>query len=209
MSRTLALAWFGAVVAMTPVSAQAPGKLYRVVVLAQVEQSRSVVQSVVVPELARMGFVQGENLAIDFRAGPPPELPHLARETLTRTPDAILAITTPAASAVRQASKDNPIVLFGGQDAVSEGLGQSLSQPGGNVTGVVILARDLDAKRLNLLHEIVPRARRIGYLMYSLSLAEPHGRGAGRSRRGNESGHRACGCRRCESGRLPGSVQGI
>jgi ABC-type uncharacterized transport system substrate-binding protein len=102
MSRTLALAWFATVVAITPVSAQAPGKLYRVAVLAQVEQSHSVVQSVVVPELARMGFVQGDNLAIDFRAGPRPELPHLARETLTRTPDAILAITTPAASAARR-----------------------------------------------------------------------------------------------------------
>jgi putative ABC transport system substrate-binding protein len=86
-----------------------------------------------------------------------------------RVPDAILTVATPSGRAAREATSTIPIVVFGGEDAVSEGLVQSVSRPGGNITGVVILSKTLDAKRLELLHEAVPAARRIAILLYPYS----------------------------------------
>jgi putative ABC transport system substrate-binding protein len=147
-------------------SAQDARKIYRLAVLAQSSPSVEAVRSIVVPELAKQGFVEGVNLVVDLHAGADDELPSLAREIVDRAPDAILTIASQPTRAARRRTSTIPIVLFGGEDAIAEGFAETLARPGGNVTGVVIMAVQLDGKRLQLLHEAVPSARRVAVLLY-------------------------------------------
>jgi putative tryptophan/tyrosine transport system substrate-binding protein len=114
------------------------------------------------PVLAREGFAEGLNLVLEVRIGTAAELPARAEELLAAKPDAILANGGVAIRAVRQHSTTVPIVgaAIGG-DPIAAGFAASLARPGGNVTGVVMLAPELDAKRLELLQQAVPAARRI------------------------------------------------
>jgi putative tryptophan/tyrosine transport system substrate-binding protein len=147
-------------------SAQDARKIYRLAVLAQSSPSVETVRSIVVPELAKHGFVAGVNLVVDLHAGADDELPSLAREIVDRAPDAILTIASQPTRAAQRRTSTIPIVLFGGEDAIAEGFAETLARPGGNVTGVVIMAVQLDGKRLQLLHEAVPSARRVAVLLY-------------------------------------------
>jgi putative ABC transport system substrate-binding protein len=70
-----------------------------------------------------------------------------------------------SAKAAKAATSETPIVFLAGQDPVSEGLVKSLNRPGGNVTGVTVVLGELETKRLQLLHEIVPAAHSVGYLV--------------------------------------------
>src|SRR5262245_9820399 len=117
--------------------------------------------------LEQAGFVSGRNVAIEFRSanGSYERLPVLAAE-LVKIPVAVIAATGGEASghAAKGATSNIPIVFTAGSDAVKGGLVASLNRPGGNVTGVSLLGMALDAKRLQLLHEFVPRASTIGVL---------------------------------------------
>jgi putative ABC transport system substrate-binding protein len=125
--------------------------------------SLGITRAETLPELAKLGFSEGRNLFVDERAGDAPAtLPALARELLLGKPDAIIAIGHDAIRAMRDATHAVPIVMFG---TPPEGdFAGSLARPVGNVTGVVILATLLDGKRLDLLHEAVPAARRVAAL---------------------------------------------
>src|SRR5215203_2506163 len=114
-------------------------------------------------QLGKLGFIEGRNLVVDVRVGAPDELPRMARELVATKPDVVVAVSA-ALTAMKQASSTVPIVAFG-PDPVAQGFAQSLSQPGGNVTGVVILAAELDGKRLQLLQEATP-GRRMGVLLH-------------------------------------------
>jgi len=78
-------------------------------------------------------------------------------------PDAILAVSVAAIKAIQEATTTLPIVMYG-DDPVGQGFAASLARPGGNVTGVTMLAAELDGKRLQLLHEALPSARRMAIL---------------------------------------------
>src|SRR6478736_4606976 len=121
------------------------------------------IRQVTVPELAKLGFEEGRNLILDERDGNADALGRLAQELVQDKPDAIIPIGGPAVRAASQATSTIPIVVFG---ALPRGKAApaSLARPGGNVTGVVILGPELDGKRLELLHEAVPGARRIAGL---------------------------------------------
>jgi putative ABC transport system substrate-binding protein len=82
------------------------------------------------------------------------------------TPDAILAIGTESLRIAREMTKTIPIVAFG-PDVIAEGFAESLAHPGSNVTGVMILSAEMEAKRLDLLHEAFPEARRVAALLRS------------------------------------------
>jgi ABC-type uncharacterized transport system substrate-binding protein len=83
-------------------------------------------------------------------------------------PDAIIAVSDVSIEAVKAASGTIPVVMsFGTGDPVAAGFATSIARPGGNITGVVMLARELNAKRLTLLHEAIPKARRIAALAVS------------------------------------------
>jgi putative ABC transport system substrate-binding protein len=125
-----------------------------------------------VPELDKLGFAQGKNLLIDTRGGGPEQLPGLMHELLDAgTPDAIVAIGTEPLRVAREITKTIPIVAFG-PDVVAEGFAGSFAHPGSNVTGVVILSAEMEAKRLDLLHEAVPGARRVAALLRSATSEE-------------------------------------
>jgi putative ABC transport system substrate-binding protein len=92
-------------------------------------------------------------------------MPDLARQLVLTKPNAIYVTGTDALRAASAATNTVPIVEFG-PDPVRLGLAASLARPGGNVTGVVILGAELDGKRLDLLHEALPGARRIAALLW-------------------------------------------
>src|SRR6185369_16095433 len=100
--------------------------------------------------LAREGFVEGRNLVLDGRSveGVAERLPALARELVATRPDVVIAVSNPAAHALRAADPTMAIVMgFAGNDPVADGHAVSVAQPGGRVTGVVMLAEELDVKR--------------------------------------------------------------
>lgn len=118
------------------------------------------------------GFIQGKNLAFDFRFAEnnPDLLPELAAD-LVRRRVAVIVIPGSAAAvrAAMSATTTIPIVFMNASDPVQAGLVASLSRPGGNVTGITDMGGELAAKRLGLLHELVPEATRIGALMDRLT----------------------------------------
>jgi putative ABC transport system substrate-binding protein len=148
-----------------PLGASTAGeRVYRLGELAVSAASLEITRSVTLPELATLGFDEGRNLILEERAGDAAAMPGLARELLLTKPDVIMAIGADAIRAATEATTEVPIVMFGASP-VGKGLAASLARPGGNVTGVVILATELDGKRLDLLRETVPQARRIAALL--------------------------------------------
>jgi putative ABC transport system substrate-binding protein len=118
--------------------------------------------------LAETGFVEGQNVTIEFRwaHGEYDRLPALAAE-LVHLPVALLVATggEPAALAAKAATSTTPIVFMIGNDPITAGLVASYNRPGGNVTGVNILTATLEAKRIVLLHELVPQADPVAFLL--------------------------------------------
>jgi putative ABC transport system substrate-binding protein len=144
--------------------AQAGGeKIYRLGHLAVAEASVELTVRNTLPELKKLGFEVGRNLVFASRIGTPEDLTAVARALVATNPDAIIAIGGEALRAAGAATRTVPIVVYG-PDMVAEGFARSLARPGGNMTGLVILSGELDAKRLELLHEAVPQARRIAAL---------------------------------------------
>jgi putative tryptophan/tyrosine transport system substrate-binding protein len=118
--------------------------------------------------LEQAGFVVGKNVTIEYRSadGNYERLPALAAE-LVKIPVAVIAATggEVVARTAKTATSDIPIVFSASSDAVKGGLVASLNRPGGNVTGVSLLSYELDAKRLQLLRELLPQASIVGVLV--------------------------------------------
>jgi putative ABC transport system substrate-binding protein len=117
--------------------------------------------------LAELGYVEGENLAIEYRwaRGDYERLPALAAD-LVGKPVRVLATLggEPSALAAKAATSTIPIVFSMG-DPVRAGLVESYARPGGNITGIDIVSTELEAKRIGLLHDLVPEATTVGYLV--------------------------------------------
>ena len=118
--------------------------------------------------LAENGYVEGQSVTIDYRwaSGQPDRLPAMAMELVDR-PVVVLAATggENSAMAAKAATSTIPIVFAVGSDPIKLGLVASYNRPGGNVTGINSLTTTLEAKRLGLLHELVPRAATVGVLL--------------------------------------------
>ena len=116
--------------------------------------------------LSETGYVEGQNLAIEYRwaEGHYDRFPALAADLVGRKVDVIVAASYVAAVAAKNATSTIPIVFFSGGDPVAYGLITSLARPGGNLTGFSNLTAELMPKRLELLSELVPQARVIALL---------------------------------------------
>lgn len=118
--------------------------------------------------LRETGFVQGQNVAFEFRSAENQfsRLPALAAELVERRVDVIATITGDiSAVAARAATTTIPVVFVVGGDPVQRGLVASLNRPGGNLTGISFLVVATGAKRLQLLTELIPKASTLGFLV--------------------------------------------
>ena len=158
------LAMLGAVA-----SAQQPKKVFRIGYLAGSNPTTDSFRSEGIRlALRELGYIEGQNIAIEYRytEGKRDRASELAAELVRLKVDIIVvAAGTPSVQAAKNATKTIPIVMTGaGSDPVAAGHVESLARPGGNVTGVTLLDRELGGKRLELLKEAVPKVARVAVL---------------------------------------------
>ena len=149
--------------------AQQPKKVPRIGYLSSTDPaSESARAEAIRLALRELGYIEGQNIAIEYRyaEGKLDRLPELAAELVRLKVDIIVvAGGDPLIRAAKNATKTIPIVMMGaGSDPVEAGFVESLARPGGNVTGITNLNRELGGKRLELLKEAVPKVARVAVL---------------------------------------------
>jgi len=148
-------------------NAQQTGKVWRIGFLAGgVRPPDGAAPAPLRKELQALGYAEGKDIAYEGRwaEGRNERLAELAAELVSRNVDLIVAFGGPAAEAAKQAFTTTPVVVLSAGDVVETGLVGSLARPGGNVTGVNDPAAVLSAKRLEILKELVPAAKRVAVL---------------------------------------------
>jgi ABC-type uncharacterized transport system substrate-binding protein len=117
--------------------------------------------------LKEAGYVEGQNVAIEYRwaEGHYDRLPALAADLVRRQVTVITAGGSVAAQAAKEATAAIPIVFTSGADPIASGLVKSLSRPGANLTGVSLLAAEMGAKRLELIRDLLPKARTVAMMI--------------------------------------------
>ncbi len=144
--------------------AQQPGRTYRVgLFLAGTETAVARQRKAIVERLASHGFAEGRNLLVEVRVGNFNRQidAGIARDLVAWRPDAILVDTSPLSLQTREATSTIPIVFTGVADPVGSGLVKDFARPGGNATGVHFSQLEMGAKRLEMLRELLPSARRV------------------------------------------------
>ena len=152
-----------------PAGAQEPKNVPRIAYLSSSNPAKESTRAETIRlALRELGYIEGQNIAIEYRygGGNANRVAQLASELVRLKVDIIVvAGGTPVIRATMNATKTIPIVMSGvGRDPVGAGLIESLGRPGGNVTGVTILSRELGGKRLELLKEAVPSIARVAVL---------------------------------------------
>jgi putative ABC transport system substrate-binding protein len=174
MKRRTFLAGLALPLALRSIAArgQEAGRVYRLGMLAPTPAptppaDQGTATRLIPQALGRLGYVEGRNLVLDRRyaEGRLERLPAIARAIVDGRPDVIVTIGSAATRAAMDATSSIPIVLYGNLDPVAAGLVSTLARPGGNVTGVLIAPEGtLAAKKMELLKEAVPGARRVVFL---------------------------------------------
>jgi putative tryptophan/tyrosine transport system substrate-binding protein len=116
--------------------------------------------------LRDLGYIEGKNILVEYRyiEGKREQISGLVAELVQLKLDVLVSGTLPAILAAKQATKTIPIVMVTNVDPVATGIVDSFARPGGNITGITRLTRDLNGKRLELLKEMVPGMSRVGVL---------------------------------------------
>jgi putative tryptophan/tyrosine transport system substrate-binding protein len=143
----------------------APSRIYRIGILGATSlRAAEGFMNAFREGMRERGYVEGQNLAIEFRApaGPSEQNRDVAADFVRGGYDVILTWTTSWVIAASRATSTIPIVFVGVTDPVGQGLVAGLARPGANVTGIANFASDLSGKMIELLREIVPDARRLG-----------------------------------------------
>lgn len=153
----------GAAIWPLPLSAQQPMPLVGVLLASAAPASRDFE---LIRELAQLGYQEGRNIRFEILGadGNLDRLPSLARELVAKNPNAIVGSTSAPAIALAEATRDIPIVMTVVGDPIALGLSTSMSRPDRNVTGFTVSSASLAAKRLELLRELIPALRTVGYL---------------------------------------------
>src|SRR5262245_53305828 len=159
--------------AVSIAEAQQTAKVWRIGYLSPMSEAASPYREAFLEGLRELGYVEGQSIAIDFRSsgGKAELLPGLAADLVRSKVDVILATSTQAALAAKEATDTIPIVMGVSGDAVETGLVASLAHPGGHITGLTRIAPEVSGKQLELLKEALPRLARVGVLW---NPANPH-----------------------------------
>jgi putative ABC transport system substrate-binding protein len=117
--------------------------------------------------LRELGYIDGKNIAIEYRTleGDLSRLSSVMAELVQLNVDVLYVASLTGIHAAKQATETIPIVMMTTADPVATGLIQSLARPGGNLTGITLMTRDLTGKQLELLKEVLPNASRVGFLL--------------------------------------------
>jgi putative ABC transport system substrate-binding protein len=160
MNRRVFVTGLGALlVAPSAAEAQQAGKVYRIGILSTGSVSSNLhLFQVFQQQLRELGYIEGQNIAFEFRGadGKNEQLPARATDLVKLKVDVVVTVGTPAAAAAKQVTSTIPIVTAIVADPVGAGLVTSLARPGGNLTGIADLDDELTGKRLGLLKEAVP-----------------------------------------------------
>jgi putative ABC transport system substrate-binding protein len=146
------------------------GKVYRIGMLETTSASANRTNlDALLRGLREAGYVEGKNLIIDYRSaeGRSERFAELASDLIRAKPDVIMTRGTPAALAAKKAGTI-PVVMTAAANPVGTGIVANLARPGGNVTGLSTIVNELHGKRLELIKELLPTAKRIGSI-YNLS----------------------------------------
>jgi putative ABC transport system substrate-binding protein len=165
--------WFSILVAAVlltfavTTNAQQAGKIFRIGYLdpSTVSGSAALLETFR-QELSKLGWIEGKNLVFEYRIAEqkPERLPELAAELVRLKVDLIVTTGDGPTFEAKKATTTIPIVMTTGSDPVAQGLVDSLARPGGNVTGLSSLAKELNTKRLEILKDAVPKLSRVGLL---------------------------------------------
>jgi putative ABC transport system substrate-binding protein len=160
----------GVLSAPDAVEAQQPGKQYRIGYL-ETGTLRPRPWEAFRERLRDLGYIEGQTVTYEARwaDGQLDRLPKLAAELVGLSVDVVVTAGSPATGAAKHATLTIPIVMATGGDPVGLGLVASLARPGGNVTGLTTLSRELSGKRLEVLREAFPRVARMGMLWHRTS----------------------------------------
>ena len=159
----------GSIASVGTALAQVPGRRPRIGFLAEPPLDEVMQRAIVGPfrkGLHELGYVENQNIILDFRSaeGKHERLPALARELIGLKVDVLVTAFPAPALAAKATTREVPIVAASVDNPVDMGLAATMARPGGNITGVSGWAGELVEKRLQLLHELAPTARRVGIL---------------------------------------------
>jgi len=163
MRRREFIAFLGGAAAWPIAAGAQQARTYRVGALLLANADADALRRELREELRKAGFVEGQNLVFEFRSVEEALLPKLAAELVALKIDVMVAVYTPCAIAAQRATRDIPIVILSG-DPVGTGLVPSLGRPGGNITGVSLMAAELFGKCVELIRDALPSVRRVAAL---------------------------------------------
>jgi len=156
-----------------PIQAQQPAKVPRIGFVSSSSDPKNPGPNVDAfrQGLRELDYIEGKNIVVDYRfrsfAGKQDEIPNLLAELMHRKIDILVSSISTVISAAREANKNLPIVMVISGDPVASGFIDSLARPGGNITGLTRLTRELSGKRLELFKEAIPAIARIGVLWHA------------------------------------------